>query len=137
MTKLDLDIDNMIREALSQEDAEVWDALVGGPTVHETIAEVFQGRNRWLTYLAVAVTLAFLVLGVYGVVRYLGAEEVSQKLDWGGVILICLLAVLASKLWYWMEMQRTALSREIKRLELQIAHLSAAVGGGRSATDRE
>jgi hypothetical protein len=128
MTKLDLDIDGMIREALSQEDAEVWDALVGGPTVHETVAEVFRGRNRWLTYLAVLGTLAFLALG---------AEDLSQKLDWGGIVLVCLLAILASKLWYWMEMQRTALSREIKRLELQVVHLSAAITGSRSASGDE
>jgi hypothetical protein len=131
MKKLDLDVDAMIREALSQEDAEIWEALAGGPTVHETVAAVFRGRNRWLTYLAVFATLAFMALGIYCLVRYMGAEDVSQKLDWGGGFLLCLFAVMANKLWYWMEMQRTALSREIKRLELQVAHLASGLLPGK------
>lgn len=131
MKKFDTDVDAMIREALSQEDAEVWDSLVEGPSIHETVTAVFRGRNRWLTLGAVLATLGFMVIGVYAVTRYLGTSDLGQKLDWGGVTLFCMLAMGACKLWYWMEMQRTALSREIKRLELQVAHLSSALGGAK------
>jgi hypothetical protein len=129
MKKLDTDVDTMIREALSQEDAEVWDSLVGEPSIHETVTAIFRGRNRWLNYLGMIGTLAFVALGAYCIVQYLGADDVSQKLDWGGLALFCTLVILAGKLWAWMEMERIVLSREIKRLELQIAHLSSAIAG--------
>ncbi len=36
-----------------------------------------------------------------------------------------LIVISSLKAWYWMQMNRNALTREIKRLELQIARLSS------------
>ncbi|MEE8169622.1 MAG: DUF6768 family protein [Phycisphaerae bacterium] len=36
-------------------------------------------------------------------------------------------AVAMLKIWYWMEMQRIVVMREIKRVELQIARLAARI----------
>ncbi len=36
----------------------------------------------------------------------------------------CMGAISMMKIWYWMEMQRIGVTREIKRLELQVACLT-------------
>jgi hypothetical protein len=124
------DIDTLIREALSEEEA-AFHARLGEASLYETVTAVFTGRNRWLTWMGMAATLAFLVLGAVSLVRYLGTPDLAERMTWAGAFFCAMGAVLAAKLWGWMEMQRNMLTREIKRLELQIAHLAAEVRGSR------
>ncbi len=44
---------------------------------------------------------------------------------WGAGLGLCTSGILAMKIWFWMEFQRNGLTREIKRLELQVAHLAS------------
>jgi hypothetical protein len=118
------DLDNLIRDALSQEEAELFDRL-GEPSLPELVSDTFRGRRRWLMWLTGVITAIFFGLSIYCVVRFLGTDDIPTMLRWGGAALFCLLAVVANKTWSWMEMQRVALSREIKRLELAVAHLAA------------
>jgi hypothetical protein len=41
-----------------------------------------------------------------------------------------LAAVGANKLWFWLELQRVTLTRELRRLELQLAHVAGRMDGG-------
>jgi hypothetical protein len=43
---------------------------------------------------------------------------------WATACIMCTAAVALLKTWYWMEMQRIVVMREIKRVELQIARLA-------------
>ena len=43
------------------------------------------------------------------------------------IFLFGMLGIGQMKMWYWMQMNRNALAREIKRLELQVATLVQAV----------
>ena len=45
-------------------------------------------------------------------------------LIWGASAAFCFAVVTTIKIWYWMEMTRNALLRDIKRVELQIAQLA-------------
>jgi hypothetical protein len=42
---------------------------------------------------------------------------------YGGVSALCFGVVMAVKVWYWLEMTRLALTREIKRVELQVLQM--------------
>ena len=39
-------------------------------------------------------------------------------------MLLCFGAVSGIKIWYWLEMNRLAITREVKRLELQMAQIA-------------
>lgn len=118
------DIDRKIQDALRKEDAEVWADFESEPPVFDLIMETFRGRYRWLAVMAVFWTFVFMGLAIYSFVRFFGAQETRELLLWGIAAVICLMAVGMMKIWYWMELNKNALTREMKRLELQIARLS-------------
>jgi hypothetical protein len=70
-------------------------------------------------------TLAFLVLGVLSAVAFFRAEEMRDLVTWAAACVICMSAVAMLKVWYWLELHRIVVMREIKRVELQIARLAA------------
>jgi hypothetical protein len=43
---------------------------------------------------------------------------------WGAAMLLCFGVITAIKIWYWLEMNRLALTRELKRVELRVAQLA-------------
>jgi hypothetical protein len=45
-------------------------------------------------------------------------------LRWGAGFFLSTFAALNAKNWYWMQMEHLATTREIKRLELLVAHLA-------------
>ena len=124
--KTDRDVDTLIRDALGEEERELFDRL-GDPTLPEMLGEVFRGRLRWLAAIVALVVVIFTGIAVYAAVQFFDADEVAEMIRWAGIFFFCMTAIMANKLWHWMEMQRYALTREIKRLELQIATLSESL----------
>ena len=43
---------------------------------------------------------------------------------WAVAMLLCFGAVTAINIWYWLEMNRLAITREVKRLELQVVQIA-------------
>lgn len=120
-------LDDKIREALSKEDAEVFKDFGDDPSVFEMVMETFRGKYRWLAFVAVFWSIVFMVLGVLAAVKFFQAEATRDMLMWAAACIVCMSAVSMMKVWYWMELNKNALTREIKRLELQIARLAARV----------
>ncbi len=122
--KTEREIDALIRDALSEEEAAHFDQL-GEPSLTEMVTDLYRGRNRWLVVITSVVIVVFFGLALYTGWRFYHAPEVREMLLWGGACFFCFMAVMGNKLWHWMEMERNAIVREIKRLELQVAHLAA------------
>ena len=87
------------------------------------IRDTFKGKNRWLSVLVFIYIFLFFGLSIYCAVEFFSATEVKHWIAWAIGFLFCQLTVCMLKIWYWMEMQKNSLTREIKRLELQIVHL--------------
>jgi hypothetical protein len=118
------DIDEKIREALRHEDAELLAHYQSGPPVHELLIDTFRGRRVWLSSLAVVFTIVFFGLSLFAVYGFFHTEGTRSLIAWASGFLWASLAVAMLKIWFWMEIQRNAVVREIKRLELQVANLS-------------
>ena len=119
------DLDKAIREGYSAEDAELMQRLAADPSMMRQVLNAFGGPFGAFNVLGVLVTLVLLAGGGYCVWRFLGAADVRDMLIWGGGAAVALCAVSMIKVWFWMEMQRNATVREIKRLELQVSRLAA------------
>lgn len=120
------ELDKKIREALSQQDAELFDEIGGEQSLLEMGIGIFHGRNRRWVFFSMFLTLAFTVLTFVCVVKFFSAENPTTRelIAWATGSIVCMLATAMLKLWFWMEMNKNAVTREVKRLELQIARLA-------------
>ena len=121
------DIDKMIRDALSAEDHDLLADLGDEPTILQMVADTFRGRMKWVVVLVYVATTTFFLLGIFSAVRFLSAETERDLIRWGVALMCCLVVVYAPKIWYWMELNKNTVMREVKRVELQIARLAAEV----------
>jgi len=124
----DDDTGRIIRNALEREEAEGL-GTAEDPSMTELLTEMFRGRHRRLAIGGAVVNLLLLGAGVFSAVRFFGAEEPRGMLLWGGGTLLSFGAVTAIKVWYWLEMVRLSLTREVKRLELQVSRLAEKIDG--------
>lgn len=120
-------LDDKIRDALAKEDPQLLKEMGAEPSVFELVMETFRGRLRWLTFLGVFWGVVFMVLAVLSAIQFFQAVETRRILLWAAATMFCLMAVSMMKIWYWMQLNKNALTREIKRLELQVAHLASRV----------
>ena len=121
------ELDKKIQEALRAEDAELFKDYAEEPSVFEMLMETCRGRHRWLNILGAFWTLVFLVLGIVAAVKFFSAEGTRDIVMWAAACIVCVSAVSMLKIWYFLEMNKNAVTREIKRLELQIARLAARI----------
>ena len=122
MSKLE-DIDKLIKETLSKEEAKFYDELEE-QNVFQMVSGLFEGKNKWIMFLMNIMTLVFFGLFIYCVVQFFESEETKELIKWATGSLIFLLGVSMLKVFAWMQMDKKALIREIKRLEIQILSLS-------------
>ena len=118
------DLDDLIREALDEDERRFFDQLEE-PGLHERMMQLLRGRNSWLTWVSMTVVTVFFALGIYCAVRFFQADDTKDLLFWQSAFFFSMMATMANKLWTWMELQTHSTLRELKRLELQVAHLTA------------
>ena len=116
MTKLD----DMIKEALAQEDRQIlaeteelgWFALSRAQ---------FTGKLGWVTWVIMIVQSAMFIGGVWCAVQFFAAAEVLVALKWGLPGAVLMLGATVLKLSLMPQMQADRIIREIKRVELLLA----------------
>jgi len=117
------EIDVLIREALGSADAEVHDQF-GELSLFQLMFETFRGRNQLFVIGGFAAVMVFFVLGLLSAIRFLHAPDLHQMILWGAATAFCIGIVTTIKIWYWLEMARHSIVREIKRLQLQVVWLA-------------
>jgi hypothetical protein len=114
------EIDQLIKETLTQEEAKFYDELEE-QGVFQMVGGLFQGKNRWIMNF---MTLVFFGLFVYCTVQFFNTTETNELIKWGTGGLVFLFGVSMLKVFAWMQMDKNAVLREIKRLEIQVSSLS-------------
>ena len=117
------DIDRQIRDALGPEHSAVLESPGEGERVDEQILSAFRSRNRAWTIFSVCLSLAFVGLGVYCVAAFFDAADTKHQIAFGLGAVLCMLVITTTKIWFWLEMHRLAVTREVKRIELLTACL--------------
>lgn len=125
------DLDEKIRAALK-------DSGVDPPedhhdeTLREQIFESFRGRTRWMTIMVWIESFIFFALAIFAAFRFFEVESIRDLILYATLFLICMGIQIAMKIWYWMLLNKNSVTREIKRLELQVAMLARTVKSTRS-----
>jgi fucose 4-O-acetylase-like acetyltransferase len=118
------DIDEKTLEALNNEDKKVMDSFGEEPGLFDLIAESFRGKMKAVVIPCFVFMLAFAVLLVYSAIHFFSVEDIGTRLHWLAIGFTALIVFGLLRLWYWMELNRLSVIREVKRLELQISLLS-------------
>lgn len=118
------DIDQLIRETLSKEEAKFYDELEE-QNLFQMVLGLFRGKNKWIIVLMNVMTLVFFALFIYCAVQFFSTDVTNELIKWGISGFVLLMAVSMLKLFAWMQMDKNALLRELKRLELQVSSLSS------------
>ncbi|WP_303315512.1 DUF6768 family protein [Flavivirga abyssicola] len=118
------DIDKLIKETLTEEEAKFYEKL-DEQNVFQMLGGLFQGKNKWIMYMMNVVTVVFFSFFVYCTIQFFDTDSTNEMIKWGFGSVVFLLGVSMLKIFAWMQMDKNALIREIKRLELQISSLSS------------
>ncbi|XMO85754.1 DUF6768 family protein [Algibacter sp. AS12] len=119
-------IDALIKETLTEEEAKFYEDL-HEQNVLEMIFGLFQGKNKWILIFMNLVTVIFFGLFIYCLVQFFNVETTKELLKWGLGSLVFLIGVSMLKVFVWMQMDKNAIIREVKRLELQVSSLSGRI----------
>ena len=120
------EIDKLVKGTLTQEEAKIYDAL-DEQGIFSMLFGLFKGKNAWINILLNVMILVFFVAFIYCGVQFFGADNTEDLVRWGLGSLIAILCISMLKLYAWMQMDKNAILREMKRLELQVMSLSRKI----------
>lgn len=117
------EIDQLIKETLTEEEAKFYDDL-DEQHVFQMIGGLFVGKNKWIMYMMNFMTLVFFGLFIYCAVHFFETDNTNDMIKWGIGGVVFLFGVSMLKVFAWMQMDKKAILREMKRLELQVSSLA-------------
>lgn len=121
------DIDDKILDAIRTETEESLDEYKDELGLFGLVGESFKGALRWIVFAAFALILIFILIGVYCAINFVHATDIAVKLNWFGGAALAFLVVIVLRLWYFMELNRLSIRRDIKRVELQVSLLGSKI----------
>ncbi len=118
------DIDKLIKDSLTEEEAKFYDEL-DEQNLFQMLGGIYKGKNSWLIILMNIFQIIFFGLFIYCAIQFFKVEQTNELIKWGIFGSVALYAQSMLKLFAWMQMDKKAIIREIKRLEIQVSSLSA------------
>lgn len=118
-------IDDKIKQALSEE----YNAIIAEN--ERTDANPFKqmlvglkSKMGWMYFLVLFFSVISALFTFYSIYKFYYETDMKTLLGWGLVIIIASILSQMAKMWYWSELSRNRIIREIKILELQVAQLA-------------
>ncbi len=118
------EIDQIIKESLTKEEAQFYDELEEQNLLHQ-LGSLFKTKMGWLIVVMNIVNLVMFGLSIYCVIQFLNTESTNELIKWAAAGFICWTSIAMIKLFMWMQMDKNTILRELKRLELQVAVMSS------------
>ena len=118
------DIDRLIKDTLTAEEAKFYDSL-DEQNLFQEIGGLFKGKNSWIIIIMNIMNIAAFGLVIYCLMQTFDEENTDNLMLWIAGFFFCYSVMSMIKIFSWMKMHRNAVMREMKRLELQISALSA------------
>jgi len=117
------DIDKLIKETLTKEEAKFYDEL-DEQGLFGMVKGLLKGKNSWLVVIMNIFSILVFVLLIYCIIQTTEVERANDLILWVGAAIFCLIIISVIKINFWMHMHKNAVIRELKRLEIQISSLS-------------
>ncbi|NAS32799.1 hypothetical protein GTQ40_17605 [Flavobacteriaceae bacterium R38] len=117
------EIDKLIKDTLTQEEAKFYDELEE-KNVLRMVADIFKGKNSWLVIIMNIVNLIVFGLFIYCLIQVFNTDVTNELIKWIAAGFICLNITGMIKLYMWMQVDKNTILREIKRIELLVSSVS-------------
>lgn len=117
------DIDKIIKDTLTQEEAKFYDEL-DEQNLFRKMTGVFKGKLGWLVGIMNVISLFALVFFVYCMIEIFKTDVTNELIIWSIGALFSMIFICMIKIYFWQEMHKNDMIRELKRVELQIAALA-------------
>lgn len=114
------DIDEKIRQALSEEDQKALDRMGDRYDPFDLSLLAFKGGQRSSAVIVWTLGFVSFALLIYCGYRYFAVDDLKESLTWGIGVVLCSLSIVVAKVIAWQMMQTQVLIREVKRLELRL-----------------
>ena len=114
-------IDDMIREALEDKDREAFDQTEELGYFALGLSQ-FRGKMWWVTWVIMVVQATMFLIGVWCAVQFFGATDTLMALKWGLPSAVLIITATSLKFSLMPQMQADRVIRELKRVELMLAH---------------
>ena len=120
------DIDQLIKETLTEEEARFYNDLEE-QNLMQMVLGIFSGKNSWIVIVMSIIQVIFFGFFIYCAIQFFNTEATNELIKWGIFGTLSLMASSMLKLFSWMQMDKKAIIRELKRLELQVSSLASKI----------
>ena len=120
------DIDQLIKETLTEEEARFYNELEE-QNLLQMVFGIFSGKNSWIVIVMSIVQVIFFGFFIYCAIQFFNTDATNELIKWGIFGTLSLMASSMLKLFSWMQMDKKAIIRELKRLELQVSSLASKI----------
>lgn len=93
----------------------------------QLIGQSFKGTFRQTFIVVVIIQLVFAGLAIYCAYELVNETDLGLKINWLAGTLASTVGFAIGRLWFFMELNRLSVIREIKRVELQVSLLAEKV----------
>lgn len=120
-----MNIDDKIREQLERENALLKSQIQQDPSLFAMLASAYRGSlGGWMILMSLVGLLLTALMLWCGYEFFFVESSLEAKLHWGVGLLLSAMMQIAIKMWSFNEMNRNAMQREIKKLELTVERLT-------------
>ena len=116
--------DDDIRGAMQAGADDASRRSAGDEGVIQQVAATFRSRMRRWILITWAATAFWVGVAVWAATAFFRSQDTRDWIMYACIFLFAGMAIAMLKMWYLMEMNRNTHSREIKRVELQLARLA-------------
>ena len=119
------DVDDLIDEALDAEERELLRTL-DEPGFFRQAFGVFSGPTGWMSMVMMFWQVVMFIAGIWAAWHFFEATDPVMQLRWGLPAMLLMIFAAMLKMALIPRMESNRLLRELKRVELQLAHMSKA-----------
>jgi hypothetical protein len=114
--------DQTIEDALRAEERDLLLRIGDEPGYLDQALSIFSGKTGWVSAILMVTQAVAFIAGVWTAWNFFQATETLSALHWGLPSAVLLMTSLTIKMAMWPTIHANRVLRELRRMELQIAH---------------
>ncbi len=120
-----MDIDEKIKAELEKETIDLDNIMIDEEGILSMLSSALNGgMRRWVIFMHI-IAVVIGLLAIWTGYHFFISDELKDMVFWGFCVLAAIIGNGFLKQWLFMEIHRSSVMREVKRVEVALAKLSA------------